>query len=1463
MRARAMWTQASRAFVMGLALPAMAATVVASADDTEIFFGQAATDETSSANAPNILFLLDDSLSMGRQDDGQVGTRLERLQDAMQTLLSQMTNVNVGIMTMNGQNGGGPIRYPVSALDKPVCLEDDDCPDIAVFATINDVDNDTEERISNGRMAAGGRNLSVGGAERPSGNNQYVGLRFTDLDIPQGARITGAYLDMTAQYSNSGTAEWTIWGDDSDTAAEITTNRGDLSSRALTAGVSYNPGAWVEDEVYTSANLASVVQEIVDRPGWCGGNDMAFVLGGTDSRSIVSLESSIANAANDVNVPPAQLRITYEDDALPAGKGCRLTTVVGQAISSYNDGYQHVNGGVNRTNTWVALGSQRRDAWIGAFRYRFVDVPQGAEIVDARLDFHVERATTDNLDVRITGHANNSSGSIQDRWWRNISNRPRTRAFADWSHTDDVEVDQRIVTGNIAPVVQEIVDRPGWKPNNYMMMLLHPNAGGGHMRVSAFERVRGNVSKIYVTYKTYSDGSTSMSTERTARDELRGVIDRMQLNYWTPLLSQQYEAASYFLGNEVTYGRRRGGQAIVPTMRVSHPDSYTGGKLYTPFGCSELDPFNSNCAEEEIFDGAGGSVPTYITPIEDACQTNHIVLLSDGAATADSADDLIRPLIGKTVCDNNDSGSKACGTDLQRWLFENDHAPHIDGQQNVTTHTVAFNLTGDGRTYLESLAREGGGDFRDAASAEELVDAFTSIISGAQSIETSFTGPGATVNQFNRLSHREDVYLALFKPKDTPQWQGNLKRYTLGVEEDASTFTTSTELLDAAGANAIDPETGFFSDSALSLWDHINEDGRVTTDPDGANVPLGGAGSRIGANGIDRRKMYTFLGDVTTDIPSGGIDLNSGRHEFHESNRAITAAMLGINDAALSGTERAANREALMRWIRGVDVLDDDNDGNKTEPRRHMGDPMHSQPVIVNYREATRDPANPVDSSVVYVATNDGVVHAIDSTNGNELWAFTPKELLSNHKILFDNSSSSLHPYGLDGGMTLWRDDPNEDLVVDENESVFLYIGMRRGGNNYYAFDISDKDNPKLAWVIKGGPDGGDPDFAELGQSWSSATHARIKDGKTERDVLIFGAGYDLNQDADPRRDANGNTVIMEHSADSVGRGLFIVDAATGEKIWSVSGPDLGTGANADQRFDAMEYSMPASIRVVDIELDGFADQLYAADTGGQIWRFDITGTSRDKLLSGGVVADLSTDDAAGHRRFYSEPDVALVQQNGARYLAISIGSGWRAHPLNDIVGDAQYVIRVPSVRGVPDGYGMQTADGRFRPITEDDLKLVNAAAGSTDSNDLTHGWYMRLPDDGEKVLGTSLIFRDVLYFTSYVPTPSVDACGVSIGSGYGYAVSIVDGSPVLDFDGDGKLERVWNGEGDDNAQDDVRYELKHQGPPPNPTLLFPAGRDPEVFIGTEKLPTDISSGTSRTFWVDTGPSYAEQVDVY
>jgi len=111
----------------------------AAADDTEVFFGQV---DPSLDIFPNVLFVLDTSGSMNAFDGGSE-SRLERMKLALDTILDNSANVNVGMMRFNGSSGGGAVLFPVTPIDEEICAEGN-CGDITLSPRISSSTHDAE-----------------------------------------------------------------------------------------------------------------------------------------------------------------------------------------------------------------------------------------------------------------------------------------------------------------------------------------------------------------------------------------------------------------------------------------------------------------------------------------------------------------------------------------------------------------------------------------------------------------------------------------------------------------------------------------------------------------------------------------------------------------------------------------------------------------------------------------------------------------------------------------------------------------------------------------------------------------------------------------------------------------------------------------------------------------------------------------------------------------------------------------------------------------------------------------------------------------------------------------------------------------------------------------------------------------------------------------------------------------------
>ena len=139
--------------------------------------------------------------------------------------------------------------------------------------------------------AAWARNTSLALLYHDFGGSEYgpiaaAGVRFTGLDIPQGASVISAHLEFTAaETGEAGSVPLTLHGEASGHAASFEDQAlGDLSNRPRTAAsVSWVLGPWQEGERYVSEDISAIVQEVVARADWQPGNAIAFIItGGTE-----------------------------------------------------------------------------------------------------------------------------------------------------------------------------------------------------------------------------------------------------------------------------------------------------------------------------------------------------------------------------------------------------------------------------------------------------------------------------------------------------------------------------------------------------------------------------------------------------------------------------------------------------------------------------------------------------------------------------------------------------------------------------------------------------------------------------------------------------------------------------------------------------------------------------------------------------------------------------------------------------------------------------------------------------------------------------------------------------------------------------------------------------------------------------------------------------------------------------
>ena len=120
------------------------------------------------------------------------------------------------------------------------------------------------------------------------------GMRFTNITIPNAATILNAYLTITYQsaaaniYCNSQISAEAV--DDASTFADDWIAFDARRTNITTATVNWDNiplgdafGALLKP--YNSPNIATIIQEMVDRPGWVSGNDLVIFWDDFDNRT--------------------------------------------------------------------------------------------------------------------------------------------------------------------------------------------------------------------------------------------------------------------------------------------------------------------------------------------------------------------------------------------------------------------------------------------------------------------------------------------------------------------------------------------------------------------------------------------------------------------------------------------------------------------------------------------------------------------------------------------------------------------------------------------------------------------------------------------------------------------------------------------------------------------------------------------------------------------------------------------------------------------------------------------------------------------------------------------------------------------------------------------------------------------------------------------------------------------------
>ena len=748
---------------------------------------------------------------------------------------------------------------------------------------------------------------------------------------------------------------------------------------------------------------------------------------------------------------------------------------------------------------------------------------------------------------------------------------------------------------------------------------------------------------------------------------------------------------------------------------------------------------------------------TFISPLQYRCQSNFVVVITDGYPTydesfpttdpADVADtghalpdwDGLHPATAQSDYPNfpqysdgfkpqsgfdpsnegwtlylddvakfaYDLDLKTTGTDNEgiSWGSATDPPPDVGTPdfrvQRLQTYTVGF---ATGNQMLQDAADYGHGQYFTANNADQLKTALEETL---LSIQTQAVSAASVALNSTRLDTGLQLYQAKFDSKD---WSGDLVAYPVEVG-DSNGNGKSGEVLPAV----------WHAQDKLPTW--------------------------------NTRKIFTMKSDTRAGQPfawaSSGAD----------ASRLSDAQKNAMKQTASTSTTNTNKGRARVDYVRG----DQSNEAPAVQnfrKRTHLlGDIVDSDPLFVGQQDFGYDLLPGTEGSsyttfragstytgripMVYVGANDGMLHGFDvsTTNGGlERLAYIPLPAYVN---LWQLSSPSYnHKFFVDGSAAFG------DAYVGSAWKTVLVGTLGGGGRGVFALDITDPANFAASNVLwekvniednaSWSPRMNISDDADIGYTYGQAAVVRMQNGKW---AAVFGNGYNSN---------NNHAV------------LFIVDIADGTLIKKID-------TNAGDSTTPNGLSTPIA---VDVDNDRIVEAIYAGDMLGNLWKFDVSSTSASSwgLAYSGTPLFVATDGSGARQPITVRPEVTKHPVSG---VVVLFGTGEYFQEKDRRV---QTTEQTQTFYGIYD-QGAAVTGGRSALLQQSLIATIastdsaNPSAGTSNpvdvrvTTDLTpsssqKGWYFDLPTKGERQVSKPVLRDNRVIYTTAIPNSSICYAG-------------------------------------------------------------------------------------------------------
>ena len=504
-------------------------------------------------------------------------------------------------------------------------------------------DNDDAEQRSNNSVSVGSSDLEM----MYDGSIQdAVGLRFRNITIPQGATINSAYIEFTADESDNRNTNLVIYGQNSDDANAFSPTFNNITSRPITSSsVTWQPNAWSTGNTYQSPDIASVIQEIVNRGGWASGNNLAILVY-PDNNCVNWQCARVAESYDGSSANAAKLVIDYDDGGTTPPPGNCAGTLDLYNGAANDDALENISNG----NTSLTGRLNIYSSNLTGIRFDNITIPQGATISSAYIEFTAQTTTNGAGLISIRAQDADDAPSFSSVN-SNISSRALTGANANWA-TGRWQNNNKYQTVDISNIVKEVIDRPGWSSGNAL----------------AFVLANSNSNKVAYSYDSSGGGTSAprLVIEYDGCSVLPGVCsDNVLDNFDTQSFSNDDGSIPWSSPwNE--YDNAGTGPAsgkVRVTGGVLRLDNYTGGE------------WNGNPGVDREVDLSGYKTARLTFDYEllggvDNEEWFRVQVSSDGGATWDRTWDILNQNNGNYTFDEDITSSISANTVVSIRIYD-------------------------------------------------------------------------------------------------------------------------------------------------------------------------------------------------------------------------------------------------------------------------------------------------------------------------------------------------------------------------------------------------------------------------------------------------------------------------------------------------------------------------------------------------------------------------------------------------------------------------------------------------------------------------------------------------------------------------------------------------------------------------------------------------------------------------